>query len=239
MSIGIILGTGWNRITDDLKIIKRDSYQELFKLQSTVPGHGGELIRAKLGDIPLTVMSGRLHLYEGYTPEQVTQPIEYLKKLGIEKLIITNAVGGLNPKYKVGDFVVLNDMLTLLAPSPLKGPKFLDLSSAFDPKLRLLAISQAKRLKLRVFSGVYGYAHGPHFETPADKKALLLLGADVVGMSHVPETVMANYLGIKVLGLTFVTNLAFVKHSHQEVLAQSHQAAPSMSKLLKAIIEKI
>jgi purine-nucleoside phosphorylase len=159
--------------------------------------------------------------------------------MGVDRLIITNAVGGLNPKLKVGDFVILKDMLTLLVPSPIRGPQFLDLSSAFDPALQKIAQKEARKLKLRAFSGVYGYAHGPHFETPADKKALRILGADVVGMSHVPETVMANYLGMKVLGLTFVTNLAFVKHSHQEVLAEAGKAAPNMAQLLKALIAKI
>lgn len=151
----------------------------------------------------------------------------------------TNAVGGLNPHFRVGDFVILSDIITLLAPTPLTGPKFQDMSQVFDLQLIKLAEKQAKKLQLSCRRGVYAYCHGPQYETPADKRALIALGADVVGMSNVPETIMANYLGMKVLGLTFVTNLAFVKHSHQEVLTQSSQASPNMSKLLTAIVQNL
>ncbi|MFH0943012.1 MAG: purine-nucleoside phosphorylase [Candidatus Beckwithbacteria bacterium] len=235
----LILGTGWNEIINHVKIISRTSYQKLFKIKSTVPGHKGELIQAEYLGKPLAIMSGRFHIYEGYTSEQVTRPLPYLKKLGVENLIITNAVGGLNPKLKVGDFVIVNDIFTFTAPTPLVGPKFIDMSQTFNLQLIKLALAQAKKLKLRHRLGVYAYCHGPQFETPADKRALKILGADVVGMSNVPETIMANYLGMKVLGLSFVTNLAFVKHSHREVLAESKKAAPNMIKLLTAILGKI
>lgn len=239
METALILGTGWNQIIQKVKIIKRQSYLEIFKLKSTVPGHQGELVHAVLNQKPILIMSGRFHLYEGYTPEEVTRPIKYLKKLGIENLIITNAVGGLNPKYQVGDFVILSDIFTLLSQTPLIGPKFQDMSQVFDLQLIKLARTQAEKLKLKNHLGIYAYCHGPQFETPADKRALRILGADVVGMSNVPETIMANYLGIKVLSLAFVTNLAFVKHSHQEVLAESDRGADNMVKLLSAIINFI
>lgn len=239
MKTALILGTGWNSLIDQVTVLKRTSYQKLFKLKSTVPGHCGELIHARLNKKDLIIMSGRLHLYEGYTPEQVTRPIRYLRKLGVENLIITNAVGGLNPKLKVGDFVIVSDIFTFLTPTPLVGPKFIDMSQAFNLQLIKLAKIEAKKLKLRSSLGVYAYCHGPQFETPADKRALKILGADVVGMSNVPETIMANYLEMKVLGLAFVTNLAFVKHSHQDVLAQSNNGSKNMVKLLTAIIKKI
>ncbi|MCX6817137.1 MAG: purine-nucleoside phosphorylase [Candidatus Beckwithbacteria bacterium] len=238
METALILGSGWNAIINQVVILKRESYQKLFHLKSTVPGHSGELIHARLKHQEILIMSGRFHLYEGYSPQQVTRPIQYLKKLGVKNLIITNAVGGLNPKYRVGDFVVLSDIITLLSQTPLVGPKFVDMSQVFNLQLIKLAEKQAKKLRLRCHRGVYAYCHGPQYETPADKRALIAMGADVVGMSNVPETIMANYLGMKVLGLTFVTNLAFVKHSHGEVLAESAKAAPNMSKLLTGIIGK-
>lgn len=239
MSTAMILGTGWNEIVNRVEISGRRPYRRLFKLKSTVPGHQGELIEARLNGRELLILNGRFHLYEGYSPEQVTRPLAWLKNRGVTDLIITNAVGGLNPKYRVGDFVILSDMITLWAPTPLIGPKFQDLSAAFDPRLRQLADSQAKKLNLRRHQGVYCYCHGPQFETPADKRAMIALGADVVGMSNVPETIMANYLGIRVLGLALVTNLAFVKHSHREVLAQAEKGKANMVKLLTQIIGAI
>lgn len=235
----MILGTGWNEIVNQIEIVKRRPYQQLFKIKSTVPGHQGELIEAKLKGKPLLIMNGRFHIYEGHSAQTTTRPIRWLKDHGVTDLIITNAVGGLNPKYKVGDFVILSDMITLWAPTPLVGPKFADLSSAFNPRLRRLAEAKANQLNLRRHQGVYCYCHGPQFETPADKRAMITLGADVVGMSNVPETIMANSLGIKVLGLAFVTNLAFVKHSHLEVLAQANKAKANMVKLLTQIAEAI
>jgi len=235
----LILGTGWNQVIKQIKVIKRTPYEKLFKLKSTVPGHQGELIEAEYAGKQVAIMSGRFHIYEGYTAQQVTKPLLYLKKLGVKNLIITNAVGGLNPKLKVGDFVILNDFFTLMAPTPLVGPEFIDLSQAFNLQLIKLAQIQAKKLNLRHSLGVYAYCHGPQFETPADKRALKILGADVVGMSNAPETIMANYLKMKVLGLACVTNLAFVKHSHQEVLAESKKAASNMTKLLTAILKQL
>ena len=239
MKTALILGTGWNSLINQVTVLKRESYQKLFQVESTVPGHSGELIHARLNKKDLIIMSGRLHLYEGYTPDQVTQPIRYLKKLGVENLIITNAVGGLNPKLRVGDFVILKDILTLLAPTPLVGPRFMDVSQVFNLQLIKLAQTQAKKLKFRSSLGVYAYCHGPQFETPTDKRALIAMGADVVGMSNVPESIMAHYLGLKTLSLAYVTNLAFTKHSHQEVLTESNKGAKHMVKLLSAIIANL
>lgn len=237
--IGLILGTGWNKVIDEVKVIKTWSYQKLFKVKSTVPGHEGKLIYGVLAGKPVLILAGRFHIYEGHSAQIATEPIRLLKKLGVKTLITTAAVGGLNPKYKVGDFVVLSDLLTLLLPSPLVGPKFQDMSAAFDPNLAALAKKTISQLKLPQQSGVYFYYPGPNFETPADKRALRLLGGDVVGMSTAPETIMANHLGIKVLGLTFVTNLAFVKHNHLDVLAAATKASPQMSRLLTAIVKNL
>lgn len=239
MQTALILGTGWNQIVNQVQVIKRQPYSEIFKLKSTVPGHQGELIHAVFNNKPILIMSGRFHLYEGYTPEEVTKPIRFFKELGIKNLIITNAVGGLNPHFRVGDFVILSDIITLLAPTPLTGPKFQDMSQVFDLQLIKLAQIQARKLKLRSHLGVYAYCHGPQFETPADKRALLAWGADVVGMSNVPESIQAHYLGLKTLSLAYVTNLAFAQHSHQEVLAESNKGSRGMVKLLSAIVANL
>jgi purine-nucleoside phosphorylase len=239
MKTAIILGTGWNKFARQVKVIRQQPYQKIFRLKSTVPGHQGELVEAKLNNRKLLIMSGRFHLYEGYTPQVVVKPIKYLKKRGITNLIITNAVGGLNKNYRVGDFVILSDIITLLCPSPLVGPKFIDVSQVFDLQLIKVAQKAAKKLHLRCHRGIYAYCHGPQFETPADKRALITWGADVVGMSNVPETIQARAEGIKVLGLSFVTNLAFVKHSHQDVLNQSAKASRNMAQLLTEIVKNL
>ena len=234
--IGLILGSGWNKVIDEVKIIKSCPYQKLFKVKSTVPGHEGKLIYGYLAGKKVLILAGRFHIYEGHSAAIATKPILLLKKLGVETLITTAAVGGLNPKYKVGDFVVLTDLLTLLVPTPLTGANFQDMSQAFDSKLINLSEKVIKTQKLPLQKGVYVYYHGPQFETPSDKRALRLLGGDVVGMSTAPETIMANHLGMKVLGLAFVTNLAFVKHNHLDVLAAANRASAKMSQLLTAIV---
>lgn len=234
--IGLILGSGWDRVLDKVKIIKATDYNELFSVKSTVPGHQGKLIEGVLAGKPVIILSGRFHIYEGHSAQKAVEPIEYLKKLGITTLITTSACGGLNPKYQVGDFVILNDLLTLFSPTPLVGAQFQDMSQVYDRSLQQIAETAMTELKLGFHKGIYVYYHGPQYETPADKMALRHLGADIVGMSTVPETIMAKYLGMKVLGLALVTNLAFVKHDHLEVLAQSQKAGKIMSLLLEKIV---
>ena len=235
----LILGSGWDRVLDKVKVIKWWDYSQIFSVKSTVPGHQGKLIYGRLAKKPVLILSGRFHIYEGHSSQKAVEPIEYLKKLGVTTLITTGAVGGLNPKYQVGDFVILNDLLTLFSPTPLVGAKFQDMSQIYDARLQQLALKAMTDLQLHCHQGVYVYYHGPQYETPTDKMALRHLGADIVGMSTVPETIMAKYLGLKILGLALVTNLAFVKHDHQEVLAQSQKAGDKMSQLLFQIVEKI
>lgn len=237
--VGLILGSGWNKVVDKIKVIKSWSYEDVFKVKSTVPGHAGKLLYGILNKKPILIMAGRFHIYEGHSAETATKPIKLLKKLGIKTLITTSAVGALNPKYKVGDFVVLDDMITLFVPTPLIGPQFQDLSQAFDSKLMAIAKKTIIAQNLPLQKGVYIYYHGPQFETPADKMAVRHLGGDVVGMSTVPETIMANHLGIKVLGLVLVTNLAFVKHRHSDVLSAADKASKQMSKVLEKIVAQV
>lgn len=235
----LILGSGWNRFVKSVNILNSWDYQEIFKVKSTVPGHSGKLIHGLVDKKPILIMAGRFHIYEGHTAFEATSPIRLFKQLAINNLIVTAACGALNPKYQVGDFVLLTDLLTLFTPTPLKGAQFQDMSQVFNSKLQAIAQEQLTNLNLPFQKGVYCYYHGPQYETPADKMALRHLGADVVGMSTVPETIMASWKGIKVLGLSFVTNLAFVKHSHKEVISEAQKASSKMSVLLKNIVTLI
>lgn len=229
-----ILGSGWKNALTDAKIEAELSFSEWLGVEATVPGHEGKLVIATIGKQRVAVMSGRIHTYEGYSSRQATMPIRVLQQAGVQELVVTAACGGLNPKYKVGDFVLLNDVLTLFLAldNPLIGPDFIDVSEVFDADLRQRAREIMVEQGIPFQQGVYCYYHGPNYETPADKMALRFLGADVVGMSTVPEVLMARSLSMNVLGLAFVTNLAFVKHDHREVVAQAEAASQQMVRFL-------
>jgi len=235
-----ILGSGWNRVLESVQVEAELTYEDLFGVQATVPGHSGKLVIGKLGSKRIACMAGRFHMYEGFTARQATLPIRVFSKMGVKTVVITSASGGLNPHYKVGDFVVLRDVLSLFLAldNPLIGPQFLDVSQLFDPELRKRAKEFLTKESIAAHEGVYAYYHGPNYETPTDKMAFHHLGADVVGMSTVPEAFAAKWEGMKVLGLSFVTNLAFVKHDHKDVVAQAEAASEKMSALLKALLDQ-
>lgn len=236
----LILGSGWKSVSELVEDKIEIGFKELFGVETSVPGHEGKLVVGKLSGKTVALMVGRLHLYEGYTAAEATMPIRVLARIGVKQMIVTSAVGALNPKYKVGDFVVLSDMMTLLLRDrPLQGPQFLDMSAAFDKEMREVAKAVLKKEKSRFWEGVYGYYSGPNFETPADKRALRMLGADVVGMSTVPEVMMGLHLGMKILGLSFVTNLAFVKHDHKEVLRAAENASGKMQRVLAGTVDML
>lgn len=216
------------------------NYHELFGVKATVPGHEGKLIVGKLAKVRVACMSGRLHMYEGYTAYESTTPIRLFAEAGVKNLILTAACGALNESYRVGDVVILNDIITLFLAldNPLSGPEFMDTSCVFDPIFRKQAVNICKKHGITFREGSYVYYHGPNYETPADKKAMKILGADVCGMSTVAETLVARSLNIRVLGLAFVTNLAFVKHDHKEVLKEAIKAKEKMKIILKNIVEK-
>lgn len=234
----IVLGSGWNKILDDMKVDVRISYEELFGVKTSVPGHSGELLIGSIGKKKIACMSGRFHMYEGFSGYDATAPIRLFAKLGVKNLILTAACGALNEKYKVGDFVILSDMITLFLAidNPIRGANFVDVSEVFDKELRAKAIQICAKHTIPFHEGTYVYYHGPNYETPADKMALRFLGADVVGMSTVPETLVARSFGMNVLGLSFVTNLAFVKHNHKEVVAEANKASEKMKLLLSSIV---
>ena len=237
----MVLGSGWNRVVEELEITEKLSFKEVFGVSAAVPGHKGELCIFQQGLTLLAgsvlAMAGRYHAYEGYTPYEATLPVRVFAKLGVKNLILTSAAGGLNPSYKVGDLIVLKDIISLFLHSPLTGPQFQDLSEPFDPGLRKKALAFYQKEKIPYNEGVYMYLRGPHYESFADKKACRILGADVVGMSTVPETIMAAKLGMRVLGLSCVTNLAFVKHSHAEVVENANKVSSNMVKLLKQLVK--
>jgi purine-nucleoside phosphorylase len=234
----IVLGSGWNAIIDDIQVEVTIPYEELFGVKSTVPGHAGKFIVGSVAGKRVGFMCGRFHMYEGFSARESTLPIRVFQQVGMKQLVVTSASGAINEKYQVGDMIVLSDLITvLLSPdSPLVGPAFTDMSACFDAQLRQRAIIGCVEQSIPFHEGVYAYYHGPQFETPADKMMLKIIGADVVGMSTVPETIMARSLGVDVLGLSFVTNLAFVKHDHKDVLAAAEQGSKRMVALLKSLI---
>lgn len=233
----VMLGSGWNKALDTVTVVHRLPYSEIFGSSAGVPGHTGELVIGTYNKQSVAFMSGRFHLYEGYSALEATAPIRAFAALGSKKLIVTSASGALNPKYQVGDFIILSDLLTLfLKDNPLKGPLFQDMSAVFDGAWRKRAIAACTELDLPFHEGVYAYMPGPHYETFADKMALRMLGADCVGMSTVPEVLQAKNCGMEVLGLSLVTNLAFVTHRHEDVVAAADRASAGMANLLSHVL---
>lgn len=233
----VILGSGWNKALSKTEVTNRIPYAQAFGHATTVPGHSGELVYGVIGGTKVVFMSGRFHLYEGYSGTVATEPLALLHNAGVRRVVITSASGALNPDYRVGDTVVLSDVLTLFLKShPLVGPDFVDMSSVFDPAWRQHTLSVLKARDIVPREGVYAYMSGPHYETPADKRALAQLGADCVGMSTVPELLRARSLGMQVLGLSLITNLAFVKHSHQEVVAAANASSEQMAELIEQVV---
>jgi purine-nucleoside phosphorylase len=229
----MILGSGWNQVAASVKHEAEISYEELFGVTVSVPGHQGKLMVGDLAGKRVALLVGRFHMYEGYNGTEATLPVRVLAAAGMKHLITTAACGALHEKYRVGDLVLVSDLLTLfLRSNPLVGPHFQDMSEVFDEDMRTVARQVLVENQLLFHEGVYVYYPGPNFETPADKMALKFLGGDVVGMSTIPEAIMARSLGISVLSLALVTNLAFVRHDHNDVLAESNKAAEKMVTLL-------
>ena len=243
--IAIILGSGLGEAINLLSDIKIIPYKDIpcFPCLSIL-GHEGNLIFGNINNLNVVMLQGRVHYYEGRGFEPVVYPIYVLKLLGIEQLVITNACGTINEKFKPGDLMLINDYINLLGINPLIGdnnedfgPRFPDMSESYDKEL----IERVK--KVSTFSlqeGVYAFFNGPCYETAAEIRAYKILGADVVGMSTVPETIVANYMGIKVLGISCITNMATgiakEKHSHKEVLAVANKTCEKLIILLKAFL---
>lgn len=246
---GIVLGSGLGGYADQLSnIICRIPYEEIpgFPV-STVSGHAGEFVMGYVGKVPVVCMSGRVHYYEGYAPEDVVLPLRVMHALGAEFLFLTNAAGGISSDLKPGSLVLLRDHISLFIPNPLigendpdEGERFPDMSEVYDPKLRELVEKAASEADVRLESGVYCQLSGPSYETPAEIRLLQRLGADVVGMSTVMEAITAHHAGMKVCAISFVSNMAagINTHalSHEEVKEAGIQAAPRFTRLVRAAI---
>jgi purine-nucleoside phosphorylase len=246
---GLVLGTGLGDLATDVEVSASIDYRDIPHFAvSTVQSHSGKLIFGMLNGQPVVVMSGRLHYYEGWTMEQVTFPIRVLILLGIRRLILTNASGGVNPHLKGGDIVVVKDHINLLPENPLRGanderlgPRFPDMSTPYDPVLREKALSVAHLHGIRVMEGVYSVLQGPNLETPAEYAMLRRMGSDCTGMSSVPEVLVARHMGVPVLMLSMVTNVAFPpavirETSVEDVIAAANAAAPRLSLLVRELL---
>lgn len=249
--IGIILGTGLGGLVKEIEIENVFDYSELphFPL-STVESHKGKLIFGKIGGKRVVAMQGRFHYYEGYTMQQITYPVRVMKFLGVKTLLVSNACGGMNPAYKKGDVMLMTDHINLLGDNPLigknedtLGPRFPDMSEAYSLELIKLAEEVAMANKVKVQKGVYVAVPGPNFETRAEYKFLRNIGADVVGMSTIPENIVANHMGIKVLGVSIITDECFPETlkavNVEKVIAAAMEAEPKMTLIMKEVIKSI
>ena len=249
--IALVLGSGLGAFADELASATRIPYHKIPGFpRSTVPGHAGSLVIGKSDKVAVAAMQGRVHLYEGYSSREVVFPMRVLGRLGIRVAILTNAAGASNPAYSQGALVVIRDHINLQGKNPLVGPnderfgpRFPDMSAAYFKPYREIALREAKRLGLRVHEGVYAALSGPSFETPAEIRYLKTIGADLVGMSTVPEVIAARQMGIRVLGISCATNMAAgildQPLSHAEVLETGERVKSPFDALLRAVIPSI
>lgn len=247
--VALVLGSGLGSYADQMEhIVCEIPYSELpgFPV-STVPGHAGKFILGYVGGVPVICMKGRVHYYEGYTPSQVVMPARVMHALGAEILFLTNAAGGIKATYKAGTLAMLTDHVSIFAANPLIGPndeeegvRFPDMSEVYDQKLREVLQTAAAREQIELQTGVYAQLTGPSFETPAEIRLLRSLGVDLVGMSTVMEAVAARHMGMRVCGISLVTNLAAgispKPLSHEEVREAGDAAAPQFTRLVTAAI---
>ena len=246
----IILGSGLGKLVDDIDIEKDIPYAEIPNMPvSTVEGHAGKLLFGKLGGKDIMAMEGRFHYYEGYSMKEVTFPIRVMYELGIKNLIVSNAAGGMNPAFNVGDLMIIEDHINAFPENPLRGknfptgPRFPSMHEAYDKTFIRMVEEAANRLDIKVQKGVYVGTAGPTFETPAEYRMFKNWGGDAVGMSTVPEVIVAVHCGIKVFGMSVITDLGgfdvAVKVSHEEVQEAANNAQPKMTALMKELIKQI
>jgi len=249
--IAMVLGSGLGAFADELTDAIRIHYSQISGFpRSTAVGHSGQMVIGTSGAVPVAVMQGRVHLYEGYSPAEVTFPIRVLGRMGIHALILTNAAGGINLEYKQGALVIVSDHINLQGQNPLVGPnderfgpRFPDMTQAYHKPYRTLALDAARKLSKTVHEGVYAALLGPSYETPAEIRYLRTIGADLVGMSTVPEVIVARQMGMKILAISCVTNMAAgildKPLDHQEVLETGARVQGDFVALLKAVLPGI
>jgi purine-nucleoside phosphorylase len=249
--IGVVLGSGLGAFADALENRIETPYSEIPGWpRSTAIGHAGKLVTGRIGGTEVVVLAGRAHLYEGYSPAQVTFGVREMAKRGVRTLVLTNAAGGINLNFHPGDLVLITDHINLTGANPLTGPnddsvgpRFPDMTEAYCGKYRETAKATAAGLGIILQEGVYAALAGPSYETPAEIRYLRTIGADLVGMSTVPEAITANYLGMKVLAISCVTNMAAgilpQKLVHTEVLETGERVRETLVKLLRAVLPKL
>lgn len=243
------MGTGLGQLASEITDSYEFPYQDIPNFPvSTVEGHSGKLIFGKIGGKDIMAMQGRFHYYEGYDMKEVTFPERVMYELGIETLFVSNAAGGMNPSFQIGDLMIIDDHINFFPEHPLHGknfptgPRFPDMHEAYDKSLRQLADDIAKEKNIRVVHGVYVGVQGPTFETPAEYAMYHRLGGDAVGMSTVPEVIVARHCGIKVFGMSIITDLGIegkpVEVSHEEVQEAANKAQPLMTEIMREIIKR-
>ncbi|MFX3625568.1 MAG: purine-nucleoside phosphorylase [Ectobacillus sp.] len=250
-AIGLILGSGLGVLADEIENAVKVPYSEIPNfLISTVEGHAGQLLFGTLEGVTVVAMQGRFHYYEGYDMQKVTFPVRVMKALGVEKLIVTNAAGGVNTSFEPGDLMIISDHINFTGTSPLIGPndpalgvRFPDMSEAYCKQLRQTAKQAAERLGIKVREGVYVAMSGPTYETPAEVRMVRTLGGDAVGMSTVPEVIVARHSGLKVLGISCISNMAAgildQPLHHEEVIETTERVKVNFLSLVKEIIKEM
>ena len=250
--VGIVLGSGLGGLADQIEEPIIIPYKDIpFFPVSTVIGHKGNLIFGKLGGKNVVAMQGRFHYYEGYSMDMLTMPVRVMKLLGVKEMFVSNAAGGANPDFKVGDMVIIRDHISTL-PNPLMGPnmsefgpRFPDMTCAYDQKLQDLAMSVSSELGFELKKGVYMISGGPSYETPAEVRYFRMVGADLLGMSTVPEVITARHCGIRVFGVSVVTNCCNTENIErnlndgEDVVAQADKTAIKMTGLFRKMIERL
>ena len=248
--VAIVLGSGLGDYANDIEVVGEVDYHDIEGFPvSTVPGHAGKFIFGYVGDVPVVCMKGRIHYYEGYPITDVVLPARLMKLMGAKVLFLTNACGGLNPEFKAGDFMLIKDQISVFVPNPLigenideLGTRFPDMSHVYDSELRNLIKEAAAENEIILREGVYCQFTGPSFESPAEIIMAGRIGADAAGMSTAVEAIAANHMGMKVCGISFVSNLAAgispTPLTHEEVQEAANMAAPKFKKLINASVKK-
>ncbi len=245
----VILGTGLGKLAQEIDITLAIPYNDIPNFPvSTVEGHSGRLILGKLGEKEVLAMEGRFHYYEGYDMKEVTFPIRVFRELGVTKLFVSNASGGVNPTFEIGDLMIITDHINFILDHPLRGknisygPRFPDMSQAYDRDFITQGKAIAKEKGIRVVEGVYLATSGPTFETPAEYKMYRVFGADTVGMSTVPEVIVARHCGMRVFGISVITDLGvegkIVEVSHEEVQIAANKVQPLMAEIFREMVNR-
>lgn len=248
--VGLVLGSGLGDYAKEVRVVSELPYGEIGGFPvSTVPGHAGKFIFGYVGETPVACMKGRVHYYEGYPISDVVLPIRLLKLMGAEILFLTNAAGGVNTSFHAGDLMMIKDHISAFAPNPLIGPnldelgvRFPDMSNVYDGELQKLILKKAKENHIFLQEGIYAQLTGPSYESPAEIRMLRMLGCDAVGMSTVAEAIAANHMGMRICGISCISNLAAGMTasplSHAEVQEAADMAAPGFRKLVTEVIKE-